>query len=192
MSGTNMHSAEAVETSEKAVPDRRLYLTLVERYHARVYDYLCWLCRDERLAEDLTAETFLRLWQHPPNATKRGSLKAYLFKVALNQYRQHLRSRGADLVAIEDTGASLADPADEPPVALERGALRRGVREAVEKLPDIHRGVVLLHSLEGLTLAEVAEALDIPIGTAKSRLAAAFAMLRRSLREWKEDEDELR
>jgi RNA polymerase sigma factor (sigma-70 family) len=192
MSETNMHSAEVAETSAKAMPDRRLYLKLVDRYHARVYDYLCWLCRDESLAEDLTAETFLRLWQHPPDATKRGSLKAYVFKAALNQYRQHLRSRGADLVGIEDTGASLADPADEPPAALERGALRRGVRQAVEKLPEIHRAVVLLHSLEGLTLREVAEALDLPLGTAKSRLAAAFAMLRRSLREWKEEEDGLR
>jgi DNA-directed RNA polymerase specialized sigma24 family protein len=106
MSETNMHSAEVAETSAKAMPDRRLYLKLVDRYHARVYDYLCWLCRDESLAEDLTAETFLRLWQHPPDATKRGSLKAYVFKAALNQYRQHLRSRGADLVGIEDTGAS--------------------------------------------------------------------------------------
>ena len=51
---------------------------------------------------------------------------------------------------------------------------------------------MLLHSLEGLTLAEVGEALDVPVGTAKSRLSAAFAMLRRSLREWKEDEDGLR
>lgn len=187
-----MHWAEAADTSEKAVPDRRWYLTLVDRYHARVYDYLCWLCRDESLAEDLTAETFLRLWQHPPDASKRGSPKAYVLKVALNQYRQHLRGRGADVIPIENTGDSLADPADEPPVALERGALRRGVREAVQKLPDIHRAVILLHSLAGLTLAEVAEVLDIPTGTAKSRLAAAFTILRRSLREWKEDEDELR
>ncbi len=187
-----MHSAEAAGTSAKTVPDTRLYLRLVDRYHARVYDHLCWLCRDEGLAEDLTAETFLRLWQHPPDPGKSGSLKAYVFKAALNQYRQHLRGRGADLVAIENAGDSLTDPADEPPLALERGALRRGVREAVEKLPEIHRAVVLLHSLEGLTLAEVGEALDVPVGTAKSRLSAAFAMLRRSLREWKEDEDGLR
>ncbi len=187
-----MHSAEAVETSEKAVTDRRLYLKLVDRYHARIYDYLWWLCRDGSLAEDLTAETFLRLWQHPPDPSKRGSLKAYVFRSALNQYRQHLRSRGREPLPLNDAGLSTPDAADGPPIVLERDELRRGVREAVEKLPEIHRAVVLLHNLEGLTLAEVAEALDIPIGTAKSRLAAAFAMLRRSLREWKEDEDGVR
>ena len=63
--------------------------------------------------------------------------------------------------------------------------LAEAVREAIGQLPGIHRAVILLHSIEGLTLREAAAALDIPIGTAKSRLNAAFAMLRRSLREWK-------
>ena len=55
----------------------------------------------------------------------------------------------------------------------------------VEQLPEIHRMVVLLHSIEGLTLRETAGVLEIPPGTAKSRLNAALKMLRRTLREWK-------
>jgi RNA polymerase sigma-70 factor (ECF subfamily) len=61
----------------------------------------------------------------------------------------------------------------------------------VDRLPDAYRAVILLHNLEGFTLREVAEILEVPVGTAKSRLATGFATLRRLLHEWKEDSSEL-
>jgi len=184
-------STEAVGIGP-AVGHRKLYDRLVERYHARVYDYLCWLGRDEALAADLTAETFLRLWQHPPDPHRQASERAYVLRIALNQYRQHLRRPEVESVQGDDAVEGVVDAADSPPVALEREELRRGVRWAVERLPETCRAVVLLHSLQGLTLTEVAEALEIPVGTAKSRLAAAFAILRQSLGQWKEQGDAVR
>jgi len=186
-----MPSAEALSITP-ATTHRRLYDKLVDRYHARVYDYLCWLCRDEGLAADLTAETFLQVWRHPPDPGRQTPERAYVLRIALNQYRQHLRRPAVGTVHADEALEGLADAADPPPVALEREELRRGVRWAVERLPEAYREVVLLHSLQGLSLTEAAEALEIPVGTAKSRLAAAFAILRQSLAAWKEQGDEVR
>jgi RNA polymerase sigma-70 factor (ECF subfamily) len=81
---------------------------------------------------------------------------------------------------------------DDPLEALSLRELTAAVRLAVEGLPPAHRAVVLLHNLEGMSLRDVAEILEVPVGTAKSRLSAAFVMLRRSLREWREDDHEVR
>ena len=118
---------------------------------------------------------------------KRSAARAFLFKVAVNEYRQAMRKRGVEAASEEGFPDAQPDPAAEPLGAVQREELRRGVREAVAALPELHREVVVLHNLEGLKLREVAEVLDIPVGTVKSRLAAAFVMLRRSLRGWKEE-----
>jgi len=186
-----MNSADTIQRSESPPRNARLYVSLVDRYHARIHDYLCWLCRDASLAEDLTAETFVRLWEHPP-ALGRGTERPYVFKVALNEYRQHLRRRGIDSVPWDGSGEIVSDPDGEPAAVVEREELRRQIRAAVMALPEIHRAVVLLHGLEDLTLTEVAQALDIPVGTAKSRLSAAYGMLKRVLRQSKEVGDEVR
>jgi RNA polymerase sigma-70 factor (ECF subfamily) len=172
--------------------ERRLYAKLVERHYASVYNYLCWLARDETLAADLTAETFARVWRYLPRPREGSSLRAYVFRAALNEYHRHRGREAAAPAPIEEAEQAAAAAADEPPFALERHELRRCVRAALERLPETQRAVVLLHSLEGFTLCEVAEALEVPLGTAKSRLGAAFTTLRRLLHDWKEHPGELR
>jgi RNA polymerase sigma-70 factor (ECF subfamily) len=170
---------------------QRLYAQLVDQHYDSVHNYLCWLARDNALAADLTDEAFVQLWRYLPRPRRGGSLRAYVFKIALNLYKRHLRHDGVELLPLEEAERAPADAWYEPPLALERDELCRHVRLAVERLPDTCRAVVLLHNLEGFTLREVAEVLEVPLGTAKSRLAAGFAMLRRLLHEWKEDSGEL-
>jgi len=187
-----MNGAALTAASDEARQDLRASTRLVDRFHAGVYDYLCWLSRDTSLAGDLTEETFLSIWQHPPDARRSASLRAWVFTIALNVYRQHPRRRGAGVVSLGEAGEALPDPSPDPLSDLARDEMRQAVRGAVLQLPELYREVIALHNLEGLTLREVAEALDVPLGTAKSRLATGFSMLRRSLREWKGDDDELR
>ncbi len=187
-----MNGAEAREVSRAAPLRQRSFVRLVDRFHAAVYDYLCWLTRDTALAADLTEETFLALWKRPPDPRRPGSIRGWLLKVALNAYRQHLRREGAEVESLTEVQDCLPDAGTEPLATLTREEMRRAVQEAVGRLPLLHREVIALHSLQGLTLREAAEVLDIPVGTAKSRLAAGFALLRRALQEWKEEEDGLR
>jgi len=187
-----MEGADAALLGE---PDRvttRAFTRLVDRYHERVYDYLCWLARDATTAADLTEETFLRLWRRPPDPRRPSSQRAYVFRVALNALREHLRGKGVECAPLDEAAECVPDPDPQPLAQLTQGQMQHAVREAVLALPELQRAVVVLHNLEGLTLREAAEVLEVPIGTAKSRLASGFALLRRALREWKEEEHDLR
>ena len=162
---------------------RALFEGMARRFYAGVYNYLCWLSRDTGLAEDLTQETFMQIWQHPPELRGARALKTWVYRVARNQYLQHRRRAGLETIAFEDceaaqmTYASAADPQ----LRLEKEQLRRAVRRAVQALPEPYREVIVLHNVEGLSLGHVAEVLELPKGTVKSRRAKAFSMLRRLL-----------
>jgi RNA polymerase sigma-70 factor (ECF subfamily) len=186
-----VEGTDAILSREQERSVARAFTRLVDRLHGRVYDYLCWLSRDAALAADLTDETFLRLWRRPPDPCRPLSHRAYVFKVALNLYREHLRRTGIEWAPLDETADELPDPSPQPFARLTQDEMQRAVRAAVLSLPELQRAVIVLHNLEGLTLREVAEALDMPVGTAKSRLSSGFAMLRRALREWKEDGNDL-
>jgi RNA polymerase sigma-70 factor (ECF subfamily) len=170
--------------------EKSLFEGLARRFYAGVYNYLCWVSRDKGLAEDLTQETFMRIWQHPPEMRGERALKSWVFRVARNEYLQHRRRVGLETVTLDDgteiEGVILSGPG--PQLSLERQALRRAVRGAVEKLPDPYREVVVLHNLEGLSLSQIAEVLGIPVGTVKSRRAKALSLLRELLQEVGSDE----
>jgi len=182
MSSTTRESAEA--TSAPA-GNRRLFESLARRFYTRVYNYLCWISRDRHLAEDLTQETFMQIWQHPPEMRGHRALRAWVYRVARNQYLQHRRRAGLETVSLEDCREpEAAGPSDtESLLRLERDELRRLVQKALQELPDAYREVIVLHNLEGLSLAQVAHVLQAPVGTVKSRRAKAFRRLRELLQE---------
>lgn len=159
--------------------------SLARRFYPGVYNYLCWLSRDTVLAEDVTQETFMRVWQHPPELRGNRALKAWIFRVARNEYLQHRRRAGLDTIALEecDDAEAIDWSAPSPQVLLERAELCQAVRAAVEGLPDLYREVIVLHNLDELSLTEVAQVLAIPVGTVKSRRAKAFVTLRNLLSE---------
>ncbi len=174
---------DKAEARERTARRRVWFEGVARRYYAGVYSYLRWLCRDVALAEDLTQETFTRLWQHPPERRGEHPLRAWIYQVARNEYLQHRRRAGLETVPFDEC-AEVADQTTPPPeVKLAREALGQAVRAAVEKLPELYREVVVLHNLEGLALAQVAAVLEIPVGTVKSRRAKAMATLRTLLAE---------
>jgi len=182
MSTAARERAEAVRRSAKA---QGAFEALARRFYAGVYNYLCWISRDRGLAEDLTQETFMRIWEHPPELRHERALKAWVYRVARNEFLQHRRRTGLDTVTFEECGEAVQvdSGSPSPQQTLEREGLRRAVRDAVEKLPDECREVIVLHNLEHLSLAQTAEVLGVPIGTVKSRRARAFSTLRHLLQE---------
>ena len=159
------------------------YEQTARQHHAGVYGYLAWLCRDCELAADLTQETFLKLWRNPPELRGGPALKAWLFKVARNEFLQHRRRAGLETIAFDETQESnlIGDEPLSLQALFEIKELVEIVCDAIGKLPDCYREVVVLHNQEGLTLQEVGEILEIPIGTVKSRRAKAFELLRQML-----------
>ncbi|MGI8726508.1 MAG: RNA polymerase sigma factor [Solirubrobacterales bacterium] len=150
--------------------------TLIDRYGRRVYAIGLRTLRDPRLAEDLVQETFVRLWRMTERFdSQRGSLGSYLFTIARNTAIDLHRARRG--------------PTEELPTELEgeegdayaRLIANMALREAMGELPEVHRKVLELAYDEGLTQVEIAERLEVPVGTVKSRTFHALEALREAL-----------
>ena len=162
---------------------QRQYERLARRFYAGVYSYLRWLCRDEHLAEDLTQQTFIQIWRHPPELRGEGPLKAWIYRIARNEFLQHLRGAGLEMTTLGDHDGTYEGHADcpDPRIRLEQKELRQSVRRALDRLPGLYREVIVLHNMENLPLSGVARVLGVPEGTVKSRRVRAFALLRNML-----------
>lgn len=96
------------------------YERIARRFYAGIYNYLRWCCRDAELAADLTQETFLQVWRHLPEYRGEQPLKAWLYRVARNEYLQYRRRAGLTEVPLADELEQAGPDYQEPQVELER------------------------------------------------------------------------
>lgn len=162
--------------------DQQALATLVTRHHALLLGYLYRLTGGNRpLAEDLVQETFLRLLRQRARPAN-GPFKPWLYKIATNLARDHFKSATVRLSGhTSDAEGTLLDMSDTAPSPEER-ALRaeRGneVQAALAQLSEDFRVVVVLRFYQGFSLQDIAETLQIPLGTVKSRLSVSVHRLR--------------
>jgi RNA polymerase sigma-70 factor, ECF subfamily len=158
---------------------------LYDRYRDRVYRFLFSLTWDDQEAEDYLQETFLRLYQARDRYVETGSLSTYLMRIATNHFRWQRRKRRCrnDVPMLPPMAAIRANASVEPDVQLLAGYERWRIRRAIEALPEGRRLVFVMAHLEDMKYAEIAEVLGIPVGTVKSRMAAAVRSLRATLEE---------
>ena len=155
--------------------DREAANRLVDEHYEAVYRWLLHLCRDAEQAADLTQETYCLVWDGIGGFEGRSSLKTWIHRIAYHAYLQRKRTS-------RPAGELLPESRDEH--SLTEVVLSRSVvADALAQLPEKHRGVVLLHYMQGLTTAEIAAVLDIPTGTVLSRLHNAREKLRDLLAE---------
>ncbi len=140
---------------------------------------------DEADARDATQETFVAAWRRIGTLRDTDRFDAWLQRIAVNASRMTLRARGRRRVREIPSGdvaslAALASASDDRSAILERSdADRLGV--ALARLPVDQRTILVLHHLEGHAVAELAEILEIPAGTVKSRLHTARRALEAAL-----------
>lgn len=153
---------------------------LYDRYARRVYALgLRWL-GDGGLAEDLVQETFVRLWRAAGRFDPaRGSVRTYLFTIArraaADLWRTHSRHQATSLDAPGGPGESLRGEQGE---SFDRVVLEVDMGHALDGLSPKHREVLELHFREDLTQPQIAERLDLPLGTVKTRVFYALRSLR--------------
>ncbi len=143
---------------------------------------------DSMLADDLTQECLARAWEKRHHLQEAAKLEAWLFRILHNCWMEHLRR------SRPTTGLDEVPPAEEdgPDQRLERLQLAQRVRGAVARLPLGQREVITLVDLEGCRYAEVAEILEIPLGTVMSRLSRARRALKAELLHLRLPEEERR
>jgi RNA polymerase sigma-70 factor, ECF subfamily len=144
---------------------------LVRRHQARVLRVAARYSSDASVAQDIAQSTFLELHRSLGRYEPRGHFTAYLCRIALNQCRIEGRRRQRSWLMLSVARST------EPALFDERPDLQRAIAELSSKLRD----VVILRYSGDLDLAEIAEALDVPLGTVKRRLFDAMVKLRQSL-----------
>jgi RNA polymerase sigma-70 factor (ECF subfamily) len=167
--------------------DEDAFATIYRRRHAGIYRFALQMSGSPALSEDVTQEVFMILMRDGMSYdATRGSLSAFLFGVARNLMRQR-QGREQFYVSMDDDkgDGTVADGfhADDSPLDdLSRGETIESVRRAVLSLPPRYREVVVLCELQELSYAEAASVLDCAIGTVRSRLHRARAMLIEKMR----------
>ncbi len=165
--------------------DKEALAGLIRRHWKRVFGYLFRLSGNYDLAEDLTQETFYRLWQGLPSLQAATSLRCWLFRVAHNAFVDQARSwHGRKVVLAGGTSVEAETPGPDPDPVLSLVSKRLEKSRALALLGRLsadHRAVVILRFYEELSLDEIAETLRVPVGTVKSRLHYAFRQLRSML-----------
>ncbi len=163
--------------------DRQAFGELVYHYREGVINVVYRMCGDANLAEDAAQEAFIRAWQHLPRYQPRSPFRNWLYRIATNVAVDGLR-RERDTVDIED--ASLAASSPGPETVVEHNERAERVRQAVLALAPASRLVLVLREYEDLSYKEIAETLDIPVGTVMSRLNYARTQLRETLKTYLE------
>ena len=160
--------------------DAEGFRTAYARHHRGVYAAAFRILGDVQLSQDVVQDVFLRLWRRP-NAfdTRRGELGSYLRLMArsraLDLWREsQVRARAADRLRV----VHFVGEADGPPVLAERETESSAVRAALRKLPEGQREALVLAYWGGLTADQIARQVNIPLGTAKSRIRLGLARLR--------------
>jgi len=159
--------------------DRQAFAELVQRYRAGVVNVVYRMCGDADLAEDAAQEAFIRVWQHLPRYQPRSSFRNWVYRIATNVALDVLR-RERDATDIEIVPLVAAQ--SNPEAAVERSERADRVRQAVLALAPASRAVLILREYEALSYKEIAETLDIPMGTVMSRLNYARTQLRETLK----------
>lgn len=167
--------------------DEEAFATLYRRLQGGIYRFALQMSGSAALSEDVTQEVFMILMRGGITYdSSRGSLSAFLYGVARNLVRQRL-GREQFYVSIEDdaaggTAANGFAGSDSPLDDLSRGETIESVRRAVLSLPARYREVIVLCELQEMSYADAANVLDCAIGTVRSRLHRARAILIEKLR----------
>jgi RNA polymerase sigma-70 factor, ECF subfamily len=169
-----------------------LFGTLVRRYERELYGYLYRRMGDAELAADVFQNTWVRVFVNIGQYQKERAARPWIYAIATNLSIDAKRriARRPDMRAdsylnLQESGEFTSKSLFEvfqlreagPPEQAEAAELREFVRQAVDQLPELLRQVVILAYFQGLRYQEIADVLDIPLGTVKSRLHAALARL---------------
>ncbi len=173
--------------------DERAARELVNRFQRPVFSIIYRMVRDREKAEDLAQETFVRTFNNLDRYDRSYKFSSWLFKIAYNLTVDHLRRKELKTISIhgspdavtadqqEATSVTLESTEELPDARMESLELADQLEEAIGKLREEYRTAILLRHVEGRPYEEIAEIMDIPLGTVKTYIFRARRQLRQDL-----------
>ena len=160
---------------------------LVHRYEGPLFNYLRRLLHNAADAEDVFQETFLRVYQQARRFRDGAPFRPWLYRIATNAANDRLRKRGrrAEVSLDGSPGLASALPSkkNSPDAAAREAETIARLESAISGLPMKQRAVFLMARYEGMAYAGIAEALQIPVGTVKSRMNKAVQYLMHAMKD---------
>jgi len=155
---------------------------LVARWEDKIRGAAYRFLGSEEEAKDVAQEAFLKAYRALGGFKREARFSSWLYQIATNLCRDRLRRRrtraAVSLEELEETGPVIVETRPGAHEQLQQQDLARLVRRAVHALPEEQREVVILKEYQGLTFLEIAQALDVPVSTAKTRLYRGLGQLR--------------
>ncbi len=167
--------------------DEDAFAQLVRRWESPIRNLCVRMTGDLHKGQDLTQEAFVRVFEKRQLYQADAKFSTWLWRIALNlcyDEQRRIKRRGETALENEE-GEAIVEPvadASGPADQAEAGERADMVRRALQKLPDTYRTVLVLRHYEGLKFREIADVLDIPEGTVKSRMVEALGQMERLLK----------
>ena len=180
--------SDAEILAEVAAGDIDAYGKIVGRYRGRLYNFVFRFVSDRETAEDIVQETFLRAFRKRKEYRAIANFSTWLFTIAGNLAKSELRRRKRwRLFSLHrdddsDSGMELPDETYRPDKVAESSLADDQIHDAIAALPENYRQVILLRDVEGMAYQEIAEIVDCPVGTVKSRVNRARLKLQQKLK----------
>lgn len=179
--GPNQTFADAELVRRVKKGDKKAFDVLVLKYQNKIISLVGRYVKDPMIAEDVAQEAFIKAYKAMKNFRGESAFYTWIYRIAINTAKNYLvaqsrrvPSGGIDVVDAEqyDSGALLRDhttPVDM--IATEE--IKVAVFETIDKLPDDLRVAITLREIEGMSYEDIADAMDCPIGTVRSRIFRA-------------------
>lgn len=167
------------------------YKELMERHRSAIYHIILKIVRDREAVEDLVQETFMKAFASLATYRSEYKFSTWLYRIAANAAIDFLRKKRLKTLSLDAPvnssdndigGIDIPDYSYSPEREIEEREKRMSINEAIDSLPEKYRLVIVYRHKDDKSYDEIAEALDIPIGTVKARIFRARELLKKKLR----------
>ncbi len=170
--------------------EQAAFAELLSRYRAPVFNLCLRMLKNRDDAEDIAQEVFIKVFGMLERYDERYAFRSWLFKIAANQCIDFIRKNRVKLLSLdepmkyqgEEIEREFPDERETPDQELEREQLGEILMAIASELPPHYRSMIVLRHQEQLSYDEIAEILDLPLGTVKARIHRARAMMKEKLR----------
>ncbi len=187
MTDSGLDDAILIEKSQQG--DRAAFNALIVKHEVRAYHYAFRLTRNQEEASDVVAEAFVRIFNALKNFKGNSSFPTWMYRILTNCFLDlKKKDKSKFMTSLDQTATGdgevtreVADQGPGPIEETEKSERQTQIESAINSLPEYQRAMIVMYHAENLSYDEIAAALDLPVGTVKSRLNRARLLLREIL-----------